>query len=79
MRKTLMNNDNNNNALHPKDYIDRLYVSRKEGGRGRANFEDSVNTSIRLLEHHLKKNKEATRNKTNNTTINKITITKKQK
>ena len=33
-------------ALHPRDDVDRLYVSRKEGGRGLASIEDSVNTSI---------------------------------
>ena len=31
-------------ALHPKDYIDRLYVSRKVGGRGLTSIEDSVDT-----------------------------------
>ena len=29
-------------ALHPRDDVDRLYVSRKEAGRGLANSEDSV-------------------------------------
>ena len=29
-------------ALHPRDNVDRLYVSRKEGGRGVASIEDSV-------------------------------------
>ena len=33
-------------ALHPRDDVDRLYVSRKEGGRGLAIIEDSVDTSI---------------------------------
>ena len=33
-------------ALHPRDSVDRLYVSRKEGGRGLASIEDSVDTSI---------------------------------
>ena len=32
-------------ALHPRDDIDRLYVSRKEGGRVLASIEDSVNAS----------------------------------
>ena len=27
-------------ALHPRDDIDRLYVSRKEGGRRLASIED---------------------------------------
>ena len=41
-------------ALHPKDNIDRLYESRKEGGRGLASMEDSVDTSIRRPEDYIK-------------------------
>ena len=33
-------------ALHPRDDVDRLYVSRKEGGRWLASIEDSVDASI---------------------------------
>ena len=33
-------------VLHPRDDVDRLYVPRKEGGRGLACIEDSVDTSI---------------------------------
>ena len=36
-------------ALHPTDDFDRLYVSRKEGGRGLASNEDSVDPSIQRL------------------------------
>ena len=36
-------------ALHPRDDIDKLYVSRKEVGRGLASIEDSVDTSIQQL------------------------------
>ena len=32
-------------ALHPRDEVDRLYVLRREGGRGLAGIEDSVDTS----------------------------------
>ena len=35
-------------ALHPRDDVDRLYVSRKEGGRGLASSEDSVDASTQL-------------------------------
>ena len=35
-------------ALHLRDDVDRLYVSRKEGGRGFSSIEDSVDASIRL-------------------------------
>ena len=33
-------------ALHPRDNVDRLYVSRKERRRELASIEDSVDTSI---------------------------------
>ena len=39
-------------ALHPRDDVDRLYVSRKEGGRGLASIEDQrwhIHTSTRKL------------------------------
>ena len=32
-------------TLHPRDDVDRLYVSRKERGRGLASIEDSVDDS----------------------------------
>ena len=41
-------------ALHPRDDADRLYVSRKEGGRGLASIEDSVDASIQRLEDYMK-------------------------
>ena len=40
-------------ALHPRDDVDRLYVSRKEGGRGLSSIEDSVDTWIQQLYCHL--------------------------
>ena len=43
-------------AFHPKEDIDRLYVSRKEGGRGLASIEDSVDVSIQPLEDCIQKN-----------------------
>ena len=33
-------------VLHPRDDVARLYVSRKERGRGFANIKDSVDASI---------------------------------
>ena len=36
-------------ALHPRDDVDRLYVSRKEGGRGLASIHDSIDTTTRIL------------------------------
>ena len=53
-------------ALHPRDDIDKLYVSRKEEERGFASIENRVDASIRGREDYMKKNKEriitATRN-----------------
>ena len=37
-------------ALHPRDDVDILYVSRKEGGRGLDSNEDSVDIPIQRLE-----------------------------
>ena len=42
-------------ALHPRNYVDRLYVSRKEGGRGLVSSEDSVDASIKRLEDNTEK------------------------
>ena len=42
-------------ALHPGDDVDRLYVSRKEWGRGLASIEDSVDASIQWLEDYIEK------------------------
>ena len=39
-------------ALHPRDYVDRLYLSRKEGGRWIASIQDSVDASIQRLENY---------------------------
>ena len=58
------------------------YVSRKEGGKGLASIEDSVDTSIRRLEDYIKMNQErlmtASRNNADNTRIDR-TITRKLK
>ena len=70
-------------ALHPRDDVDRLYVSRKKGGRGLASTEDSVDTSIQRLEDYTQKHDGglfiAIRNNTDNTMDNRMTITRKQK
>ena len=42
-------------ALHPRDDVDRLYVSRKAGGRGLASIEDTVDASIQRLEDYIEK------------------------
>ena len=67
-------------ALHPRDVVDRLYVSRKERGRGLASIQDSVDASIKRLEDNIKKRGGRliafTRKNTDNTSINR---TKKPK
>ena len=70
-------------ALHPRDDVDRLYISRKEGGRGLASIENSVDASIQQLEDYIQKHEggfiTVTRNDTENTMNNRMTITRKQK
>ena len=70
-------------ALHPKDDVVRLYVSRKWGGRGPASIEDLVDASIQRLEDFIEKYEggliTATRNVTNNTMTKRMTSTRKQK
>ena len=70
-------------ALHPRDDVDRLYVSRKKGERELASMEDSVDASIQRLEDFIENPGGrlivATRNNTDNTRTNRMTITRKQK
>ena len=70
-------------VLLPIDDVDRLYVSRKEGGSGLANIKDSVDASIQRLEEYIQKHDEglitAIRNDTDDTMDNRMTITRKQK
>ena len=40
-------------ALHPKSDVDRLYIPRKEGGRGLISIEDCVELAIRSLEVYV--------------------------
>ena len=70
-------------TFHPRDDVDRLHESRKEGGRGFASIEDRVDASIQRLEDYIEKHEggliTAIRNDTDNTMDNKMTITRKQK
>ena len=91
------NNNNNNNeqmdqrtrklmtihkALHPRDDVDRLYVSRIKGGRGLTSSEDIVDVSIQQFEDYIQKHGgrliTATRNNSNNIRTNRTTINRKQ-
>ena len=40
-------------ALHPKSDVGRLYIPRKEGGRGLISIEDCVELAIRGLEVYV--------------------------
>ena len=70
-------------ALHPRDGVDRLYVSRKEGGRRLACIEDSVHASIQRLDDNIGKHEQrlitAIRNNSDNTMDSRMIITWKQK
>ena len=69
-------------ALHPRDDVGRLYVSRKEVWKGLA-IEDSVDASIQRLKDYIEKHEEglitAIRNETDNMMENRMTITRKRK
>jgi len=45
-------------GLHPKSDVDRLYVPRKEGGRGLISIEDCVELAIRGLDVYVHGNEE---------------------
>ena len=64
-------------VLHPREDVDRLYDSRKEGGRGSACIENSVDASIQRLEDYIQKHDwgliAAIRNGTDNTMDNRMT------
>ena len=70
-------------TLHPKDDVDRLYVPRKEVGRGLVSIEDSVDASIQWLEDYIEKHERglitAIRKDTDDTIDNRMTKTRKQK
>ena len=66
-------------ALHPRDDIDRLYVSRKEGERGLASIEESIQRLEDYIEKHDRGLITAIRNETDNMMDNRMTINRKQK
>ena len=45
-------------VLHPRDDVDRLYVSTKEGGREIVCIEDNVDALIQRLEDYIENPKE---------------------
>ena len=65
-----------------RDDVDKVYVLRKKGGRGLASIESNIDALIRLedyAENHEGGLITATRNDTDNTNTNRMTITRKQK
>ena len=68
-------------ALHPRDDVDRLYISRKEGGSGLTSIENSVDALIQRLEDYRDKPEGGLviiiRNDTDNTKTNWMTLTRK--
>ena len=44
--------------LHPKSDVDRLYIPRKEGGRGLISTEDCIKLAIRGLEVYVHRSEE---------------------
>ena len=67
-------------ALHPRDDVDRQYVSRNEGGRGLTSIEVGVGVSIKRFKYHIDKHEggliTAIRNDTDNTMDNAMTTRK---
>ena len=70
-------------ALHPREDVDRLCLFRKEGGRGLTSIEDSIDASTQRLEDYIKKHDRGLitviRKDSDNTTDDRMTITRKQK
>ena len=46
------------NALHPKSNVDRLYLPRKDGGRGLLGVEDTVHIATASLQRYVRKSTE---------------------
>ena len=69
-------------VLHLRDDADTV-CAKKEGGRGLTSIQYSVDASIQRLDDYIKKHGErlvmVTRNNTDNTSINRIKIIRKQK
>ena len=60
-------------VLHPRDDVDRLHVSRKEGGKWLTNIDDSVDESIKRFRDYIKSAEE------DNTRTNRTEITRKER
>ena len=58
-------------SLHPRDKIDRLYVTRKDGGRRLAKIENCVYGTIKGLVKYINKSKETFTTVTSNSNNNR--------
>ena len=70
-------------ALHPRDDVDILYLSWREGGRGLTSIEDIMDTSMQRLEDYIEMRGgrliTAIGNNANGTRTSGTTIIRKQK
>ena len=68
-------------TLHPRNDVDRLHVSRKEGGRGLTSIQNYVDATIKWFEDYINKHGgrliTTLRNDTDKTSINTTKITRK--
>ena len=67
------------NALHPRDDVDRLYVSRKEKGRGLTSTKDNVDASINDLKTTYKNMEEDWLQPSEKILTSRTTISRKHK
>ena len=65
------------NALHPKSNVDRLYIPRKEGGRGLQGVEEAVKVTNLGLENYVKESKERLLSATRSVVIGLMSQSKK--
>ena len=49
---------NMNSALHPRDSVAKLYLSRKEGGTSLLSVEDCVDQAVLGLENYVSRNED---------------------
>ena len=58
-------------SLHPRADVDRLYLPRKEGGRGLLSAEDSINKEENSIAQYVKNSSQPTLKETKHIMINK--------
>ena len=58
-------------SLHPRADVDRLYLPRKEGGRGLLSVEDSINKEENSIAHYVENSSQPTLTETKQIMLNK--------